>query len=55
MTSKDEEDQLLKVFKAFDTDNDGEISKEELINGYEKSMSRSAAEAKVDKIFETVD
>jgi len=38
-----------------DTNGDGMLSREELINGYEKIMSSTEAEKEVDEIMKAVD
>lgn len=44
------------AFKALDKDNDGRLTKEELVEGYMKLVNnRGLAEEEVDKIIEQVD
>jgi Ca2+-binding EF-hand superfamily protein len=38
MTSKEDNEELAKTFKALDTDGNGVLSREELIVGYQKMM-----------------
>ena len=52
---KEEKDELLKTFKALDTDHDGELSKEELLVGYSKIQSEEEAKKEVDRIFKEID
>jgi len=39
MTTKEEKNDLMKIFKALDTNGDGKITREELIEGYNKSLA----------------
>ncbi|KAL4466461.1 hypothetical protein ABPG73_019079 [Tetrahymena malaccensis] len=55
VSTKEEKDQLLKTFKQLDTDGDGMLSQEELLNGYKKIMSAVQAEEEVKKIMNQVD
>lgn len=66
MATKQEKDELLKSFQALDTNGDGQLSKQELVNGlslintyhtsgYKKIMGESEAEEEVDKIMQAVD
>ena len=41
----------MQVFKNLDTNNDGQLSKEELVQGYCDQMSRLDAVAEVERIF----
>jgi len=41
----------LKTFKALDTNNDGVLSRQELLVGYSKIMSAPEAEEEVNKIM----
>ena len=34
MTTNDEKNELLKTFKVIDTNNDGQLTKQELIEGF---------------------
>jgi len=44
MSTKEEKEELIKIFKEYDTNQDGSISKEELINLYKKVMNAAKAE-----------
>jgi calcium-dependent protein kinase len=46
---------LSSVFKAFDTNGDGMLSKEEIHEGYEKIFGQSINQEGVDKMFDSVD
>lgn len=52
---KEEKEQLLKVFKSIDTDHDGQLTKEELINAYKKVSKSANYEADVEEIFKKID
>ena len=45
----------MKNFNELDTNNDGTLSKEELIAGYRKIMNIAQAEEEVTKIMKAVD
>ena len=54
LTTKAEQDQLYSSFKALDTNNDGKLSKKELLEGYKKiypHLSEAEVAAEVDKLF----
>ena len=56
MQDKEEEEKLLKIFQAFDSDKDGQLSKEELMEGYKQLFGvEYMAEAEVDRIIDQVD
>ena len=44
ITSVYDNQELIKIFKEYDTNQDGSISKEELINLYKKVMNAAKAE-----------
>jgi Ca2+-binding EF-hand superfamily protein len=52
---KEEKEELLKTFKALDLDNDGQLSHEELMVGYTKTMGEDDAKKEVERIMDTVD
>lgn len=43
------------IFKAIDKDGDGRLSKEEIMEGYEKFFGKTLNKEDVDKIFDLVD
>lgn len=46
---------FIENFQKLDSNNDGKITKEELIEHYSKTMSQEEAKVKVDNIFEVAD
>lgn len=55
LASKEEKAELLKVFQALDLNNDGKLSRQELIEGYKKYNLCENAETQVDRILTIVD
>ena len=55
LVSREEKSELLNQFKALDTNNDGKLSRDELISGYLKVMSQVEAEEEVTAIMNAVD
>lgn len=55
MTSNDEKKDLEKVFKSIDKDGDGQLTKEEILNGYEEHFGVPITEEQVDAMFEQID
>jgi calcium-dependent protein kinase len=53
--TKQERDKLTVAFKALDIDNDGRLSKDELLVGLLKTMPRAKADRKVREIFASCD
>ena len=54
LLSKEEKDDLTKVFKAFDKDGDGKLSKEELKNGY-AGQGNIMTDQQIQTMFDLVD
>lgn len=50
-----EKESLATIFKAFDTNGDGMLSKEEIKDGYEKVFGQSINQEEIEKMFEAVD
>ena len=55
MTSTDEKKDLEKMFKAIDKDGDGNLSKQEILEGYEIHFGVPISEEQVDEMFEQID
>jgi len=55
MATKEEKEHLLKLFSALDLNGDGQLSKEELENGYIKIMGSLKAKEEVERIMKNVD
>ena len=55
MATKEEKQELLTIFQALDSNNDGQLSREELMNGFEKIMGSVKAEEEVNRIMDMVD
>jgi calcium-dependent protein kinase len=51
----EEKQQLIIVFKEFDKNGDGVLSREEILEGYKRFMNDADAEAEVNRIMEQVD
>jgi len=52
---KEEKDELYKTFKELDLDGDGQLTHDELMMGYSKTLGEEDAKIEVDRIFETID
>jgi calcium-dependent protein kinase len=55
LTSKEEKKDLEKIFKAMDADGNGELSREEVLAGYEEHFGIPISEEAVDAMFKAVD
>lgn len=55
LISKSEKEKLGKIFKALDTNGDGQLSKDEIMNGYEEHFGKLLNEDEVDQLFLDVD
>lgn len=64
LVSKEEMAELQKAFKSLDSNSDGKLSKDELLEGniiiantlgYRKILGEAAAEAEVERIMEAAD
>lgn len=55
LTSKEEKKDLEKIFRAMDTDQNGELDREEVLRGYEEHFGIPISEDAVDAMFKAVD
>ena len=55
LTKDEEKRDLDKIFKEIDIDGDGQLSKEEILLGYEKCFGIPISEEQVDEMFEKID
>ena len=55
LATKDEKNELLEMFKALDTNGDGQLSREELYEGYKKIYGEAQAFEEVDAIMAKLD
>jgi len=55
LLSKQEKEQIDKVFRAMDINGDGKLSKSEIKAGYAEFFGRQLSDAEVDEMFEKVD
>jgi len=55
LASKEEVNELLKVFQHLDKDGDGKLSKEELITGFSLIFQADKAKEEVEKLMKHVD
>ncbi|KAM3146719.1 Protein kinase domain containing protein [Paramecium bursaria] len=55
LATSQEKSELIQQFQALDLNNDGKLSREELIIGYSKVLSYSEAEIEVDKLMQSID
>lgn len=52
LITKSEKEYLSKVFRALDVNNDGRLSKDEILNGWEKEVGKPISKEEVDAIYD---
>lgn len=55
LTTKEEKDEVQKIFDELDVNHDGVLSYEELLTGYKKILSEEDAMMQVKQIFKQCD
>jgi calcium-dependent protein kinase len=55
LLTKSEKEDLAKIFKAIDKNGDGKLSKEEILDGYDKFFGTAMNKDDVEKMFDAVD
>jgi calcium-dependent protein kinase len=55
LITKDEREELARVFKNIDCNGDGKLSKDEIKDGYQLHYGRLISDKEVDQMFDAVD
>ena len=55
LLTKSEKENLAKIFKAIDKNGDGKLSKEEILDGYDKFFGKTMEKEDILKMFDAVD
>ena len=55
LLTKNEKENMAKIFKAIDKNGDGKLSKEEILDGYDKFFGKTMEKEDVLKMFDAVD
>lgn len=55
LLTKNEKENLAKIFKAIDKNGDGKLSKEEIFEGYDKFFGKHMEKEDLEKMFDAVD
>ncbi len=55
LLTKSEKENLARIFKAIDKNGDGKLSKEEILDGFEKYFGKTMDKDDVEKMFDSVD
>lgn len=55
LVTREEKQEIIRTYLALDLDGDGQLSREELLNGFKKIMEPSKAEEEVDIVLKNID
>lgn len=55
LLTKSEKENLARIFKAIDKNGDGKLSKEEILEGYDKFFGKTMDKEEIEKMFDAVD
>ena len=55
LLTKNEKENLAKIFKAIDKNGDGKLSLEEILDGYDQFFGKNMDKTDIEKMFKSVD
>lgn len=55
LITKEEREEMARIFKNLDANGDGRLSKDEIKDGYQKHFGRLVSDKEVDQMFDAVD